>query len=188
MKDWQRGDWFDSGGLPWINPSPNMRSLNAALLYPGVAMLEYAKNYSVGRGTDAPFEQIGADFIHGPELAAYLNGAKSPACAMYAHGGFKPAMEGVRFVITNRDAFDSTRLGLEIAAALAKALSRQDRSGYQRETDRQRGGHTRTGGGRRSAGHSAEDGGQRNGVSEDAGEIFAVLDHSTVTLLARLRG
>jgi uncharacterized protein YbbC (DUF1343 family)/CubicO group peptidase (beta-lactamase class C family) len=119
MKDWQRGDWFDAGGLPWINPSPNMRSLNAALLYPGVAMLEYSKNYSVGRGTDAPFEQIGADFIQGPELAAYLNGRRIPGVRVYPTR-LPPALEGVRFVITNRDAFDSARLGLEIAAAIEK--------------------------------------------------------------------
>jgi uncharacterized protein YbbC (DUF1343 family)/CubicO group peptidase (beta-lactamase class C family) len=118
MKDWQRGDWFDAGDLPWIDPSPNMRSLNAALLYPGVAMLEYAKNYSVGRGTDAPFEQIGADFIHGPELAAYLNRRRIPGVRVYATR-FQ-AVEGVRFVITNREDFDSARLGLEIAAALEK--------------------------------------------------------------------
>jgi uncharacterized protein YbbC (DUF1343 family) len=95
-----------------------MRSLNAALLYPGVAMLEYAKNYSVGRGTDAPFEQIGADFIRGPELAAYLNRRRIPGVRVYATR-FQ-AVEGVRFVITNRDDFDSARLGLEIAAALQK--------------------------------------------------------------------
>jgi uncharacterized protein YbbC (DUF1343 family)/CubicO group peptidase (beta-lactamase class C family) len=118
MKDWQRGDWFDAGDLPWIDPSPNMRSLNAALLYPGVAMLEYTKNYSVGRGTDAPFEQIGADFIRGPELAAYLNGRRIPGVRVYATRFLK--MEGVRFVITNRDDFDSARLGLEIGAALQK--------------------------------------------------------------------
>ena len=118
MKDWQRGDWFDAGDLPWINPSPNMRSLNAALLYPGVAMLEYSKNYSVGRGTDAPFEQIGADFIHGPELAAYLNRRRIPGVRVYATR--LHAVEGVRFVIINRDDFDSARLGLEIAAALQK--------------------------------------------------------------------
>ncbi len=118
MKDWQRGDWFDAGDLPWINPSPNMRSLNAALLYPGVAMLEYSKNYSVGRGTDAPFEQIGADFVRGPELAAYLNRRRIPGVRMYATR-FQ-SVEGVRFVITNRDEFDSTRLGLEIGAALQK--------------------------------------------------------------------
>jgi uncharacterized protein YbbC (DUF1343 family) len=118
MKDWQRGDWFDAGDLPWINPSPNMRSLNAALLYPGVAMLEYSKNYSVGRGTDAPFEQIGADFIHGPELAAYLNRRRIPGVRVYATRFL--AVEGVRFVITSRDDFDSARLGLEIGAALQK--------------------------------------------------------------------
>jgi uncharacterized protein YbbC (DUF1343 family) len=118
MKDWQRGDWFDAGDQPWINPSPNMRSLNAALLYPGVAMLEYSKNYSVGRGTDAPFEQIGADFIHGAELAAYLNRRRIPGVRVYVTRFNN--IEGVRFVITNRDDFDSTRLGLEIAAALQK--------------------------------------------------------------------
>jgi uncharacterized protein YbbC (DUF1343 family) len=118
MKDWARGDWFDAGDLPWINPSPNMRSLNAALLYPGVAMLEYTKKYSVGRGTDAPFEQIGADFIRGPELAAYLNRRRIPGVRVYATR-FQ-AVEGVRFVIVNRDDLDSARLGLEIAAALQK--------------------------------------------------------------------
>jgi uncharacterized protein YbbC (DUF1343 family)/CubicO group peptidase (beta-lactamase class C family) len=118
IEGWQRGDWFDTGGLLWINPSPNMRGLNAALLYPGVAMLEYSKNYSVGRGTDAPFEQIGAAFVHGPELAAYLNGRRVPGVRVYATR-FN-GMEGVRFVITDRDAFDSSRLGLEIAAALQK--------------------------------------------------------------------
>ena len=73
MKDWSRGDWFDSTGLVWTDPSPNLRSLNAATLYPGVAMLESSPNLSVGRGTDAPFEQIGADWIHGPELAQVLD-------------------------------------------------------------------------------------------------------------------
>ena len=116
MKDWQRGDWLDATGLPWVDPSPNMRGLNAALLYPGVALLEYSKNYSVGRGTDAPFEQIGADFIHGPDLADYLNRRRIPGLRVYATRFNN--MEGVRFVITNRDAFDSARLGLEIAAAL----------------------------------------------------------------------
>ncbi len=80
MRDWNRGDWFDSTDLPWTNPSPNMRSLNAATLYPGLCLLEFAKNYSVGRGTDSPFEQTGADFIGGRELAAYLNARQVPAC------------------------------------------------------------------------------------------------------------
>jgi uncharacterized protein YbbC (DUF1343 family)/CubicO group peptidase (beta-lactamase class C family) len=116
MQDWHRGDWFDSTGLPWVDPSPNMRSLNAAILYPGPAMLEYSKGYSVGRGTDAPFEQIGAAFIAGRDLSARLNQREIPGVRIY------PAMvggvEGVRFVITDRERLDATRLGLEIAAAL----------------------------------------------------------------------
>jgi len=127
MKGWQRGDWFDATGLVWVDPSPNMRSLNAALLYPGIAMLEASRNYSVGRGTEAPFEQIGADWIRGSELAAYLNRRYIPGVRVYPTR-FQPRfsnfagrlIEGVRFVITDREAFNSSRLGLEVAAALLK--------------------------------------------------------------------
>ncbi|HUA82699.1 MAG TPA: exo-beta-N-acetylmuramidase NamZ domain-containing protein [Bryobacteraceae bacterium] len=127
MKDWQRGDWFDSTGLTWIDPSPNMRSLTAETLYDGVAMIEAAKNISVGRGTDAPFEQIGADWIRGEELAHYLNARQIPGLRVYATK-FTPAasnfkgreIQGVRFVILNREQFNSVRLGLELAAALEK--------------------------------------------------------------------
>jgi uncharacterized protein YbbC (DUF1343 family) len=127
MRGWSRGDWFDSTGLPWVDPSPNMRSLNAATLYPGIAMLEFSKNYSVGRGTDSPFELLGADWIHGPELASFLNGRFIPGVRAYPVR-FRPSasnfsgktIEGVRFVLTNRDTFDATRLGLEIAYALGK--------------------------------------------------------------------
>jgi uncharacterized protein YbbC (DUF1343 family)/CubicO group peptidase (beta-lactamase class C family) len=127
MCNWQRGDWFDSTGLPWRDPSPNLRSLTAALLYPGVAMLEAAKDYSVGRGTDAPFEQIGAPWIRGAELAAGLNSRFIPGVRSYPTR-FQPAssnlagqaIEGVRFIVTDREAFDSGRLGLEIAAAIRK--------------------------------------------------------------------
>ena len=125
MLDWQRGDWFDSSDLAWINPSPNMRSLKAAILYPGVCLLEASKNYSVGRGTDSPFEQIGADFIGGRELAAYLDSRQIPGVRVYAtsftptESNFKgKRIEGVRFEITNRDLLDATRLGFEIAGAL----------------------------------------------------------------------
>jgi uncharacterized protein YbbC (DUF1343 family)/CubicO group peptidase (beta-lactamase class C family) len=125
MRDWNRGDWFDSTGLPWTNPSPNMRSLKAATLYPGLCLLESSKNYSVGRGTDAPFEQIGADFLGGRELAAYLNQRQIPGVRAYptsftpTESNFKGArIEGVRFEITHRELFDSTRLGLELAAAI----------------------------------------------------------------------
>ena len=127
MRGWDRGDWFDATGLPWVDPSPNMRSLNQALLYPGIALLEASPNYSVGRGTDSPFELIGADWIHGRELASFLNGRYIPGVRVYPER-FRPTsgnfagkiIDGVRFVVTNRDTFDSTRLGLELAYALNK--------------------------------------------------------------------
>jgi uncharacterized protein YbbC (DUF1343 family)/CubicO group peptidase (beta-lactamase class C family) len=127
LEGWDRGDWFDSTGLAWIDPSPNMRSLNAATLYPGIAMLEASQNYSVGRGTDAPFEQVGADWIRGPELASFLNSRYIPGVGVYATR-FRPTssnftgktIQGVRFVITDRNSFDSTRLGLELGYALEK--------------------------------------------------------------------
>ena len=119
MQHWERGDWFDSTGLPWIDPSPNMRSLNAATLYPGLALIESSKNYSVGRNTDAPFEQIGAEWIRGVELAEFLNDRYIPGVRVYpTHLTAKS--EGVRFVITDRDQLDSVRLGLEVAYALQK--------------------------------------------------------------------
>jgi uncharacterized protein YbbC (DUF1343 family)/CubicO group peptidase (beta-lactamase class C family) len=127
MQEWSRGDWFDSTGLTWINPSPNMRSLNAATLYPGVAMIESSPNLSVGRGTDAPFEQIGADWIRGPELAQALNARSIPGVRVYATR-FEPtdsvfkgkSIEGVRFVILNRETFSAIRLGLELASAIQR--------------------------------------------------------------------
>jgi uncharacterized protein YbbC (DUF1343 family)/CubicO group peptidase (beta-lactamase class C family) len=125
MTGWKREDWFDATGLPWVNPSPNIRNLNEAALYPGVAMLESSTNYSVGRGTDAPFEQIGADWINGRELARYLEARAIPGVHFYPIR-FSPSssnfngktIEGVYFVLTNRDIFSSSRLGLEVARAL----------------------------------------------------------------------
>jgi len=127
MAGWQRGFWFDSTGLGWVNPSPNIRTLNEALLYPGIAMLEASPNYSVGRGTDAPFEQIGADWIDGRRLAEWLRGRQIPGVRI-SPARFRPAssnfkgrwIEGVRFLVTNRDTFDSTRLGIEVASALLR--------------------------------------------------------------------
>ena len=72
LEGWFRGDWYDSTGLVWINPSPNLRSLTEAALYPGVALIE-GTNVSVGRGTDTPFELLGAPWIKAGELAQYLN-------------------------------------------------------------------------------------------------------------------
>jgi uncharacterized protein YbbC (DUF1343 family)/CubicO group peptidase (beta-lactamase class C family) len=127
MEGWERRDWFDSVGQKWVNPSPNMRSLNAALLYPGIGMFEFTKVYSVGRGTDAPFEQIGADWIDGRKLAAFLNARSIPGIRVYPTV-FRPTasnyagrtIEGIRFVITDREAFASVRFGIELAVALEK--------------------------------------------------------------------
>lgn len=127
MTNWSRTAWFDETGLPWVNPSPNMRSLKAATLYPGVAMLEASKNYSVGRGTDTPFEHIGADWIDGHRLAALLNARFIPGLRVYPTQ-FQPTasnfqgktIQGVRFEITDRNRFQSLRLGLELGYALEK--------------------------------------------------------------------
>jgi uncharacterized protein YbbC (DUF1343 family) len=72
MKGWQRGDWFDSTGLTWVNPSPNLRDLEEAELYPALGLIE-TTNISVGRGTDTPFEMFGAPWIDARALAKYLN-------------------------------------------------------------------------------------------------------------------
>jgi uncharacterized protein YbbC (DUF1343 family) len=125
MKNWSRGDWFDTTSVTWVNPSPNLRSPSAATLYPGVALLESAANLSVGRGTDGPFEQIGADWIRGAELAQFLNGRAIPGVQFFPTR-FQPVdsvfkgtnIEGVRFEITDRESFNSVRLGLELAFAL----------------------------------------------------------------------
>ena len=127
MEDWRRGDWYDATNLPWVNNSPNMRSLNAAILYPGLCLLEFVPGLSMGRGTDAPFEQIGAGFLDGRTLAAYLNERQIPGVRAYPTS-FTPTesvsagihIQGVRFEIVNREVFDSTRLGIELAAALLK--------------------------------------------------------------------
>jgi uncharacterized protein YbbC (DUF1343 family) len=123
MEGWQRSDWFDFTGLQWVNPSPNMRSLNAATLYPGLALFEYSTNYSVGRGTDSPFEQIGAEWIKGRELAAYLNSRGIAGVRFYGTSftsvNGKP-IEGIRVVVTNREILETTKLGMEIAAAQVK--------------------------------------------------------------------
>lgn len=122
MENWQRDDWFDATGLTWVNPSPNMRSLQAATIYPGISLIEAMKDYSVGRGTDLPLEQIGAPWIDGPQLSAYLNARAIPGVRTYSvkleSNGKR--MDGVRFVVLDRDRFDAVRFGLEVAAALRK--------------------------------------------------------------------
>jgi uncharacterized protein YbbC (DUF1343 family)/CubicO group peptidase (beta-lactamase class C family) len=126
MTNWRREFWYDQTGLAWINPSPNMRNLNQAALYPGVGAIEYS-NISVGRGTDQPFEQIGAPWIDGRALAAVLNERNLPGVRFYpvaftptSSKYAKEPCQGVFFVITNRASLQPVRLGLEVAAALWK--------------------------------------------------------------------
>jgi uncharacterized protein YbbC (DUF1343 family) len=121
---WRRADWWDATGLEWVDPSPNMRSLTAATLYPGVGLLELT-NVSVGRGTDAPFEWIGAPWIDSRALARSMNDAAVPGLRVYPVA-FTPRervfagerCHGVRFVVTDRLKLPSVRVGFEVARAL----------------------------------------------------------------------
>lgn len=126
MEGWRRDQWFDATSLEWINPSPNMRSLNAAALYPGIGLLE-TTNLSVGRGTERPFEQIGAPWLDGKRLAAELNQKNIPGVRFvpirFTPQASKFAGEecgGVMIIITDRSALRPVRLGIEIAVALRK--------------------------------------------------------------------
>lgn len=126
MEGWMRGDWFDSTGAMWVNPSPNMRSLNEAILYPGIGMIE-ATNVSVGRGTNTPFELVGAPWVKAREMAEYLNAREIPG-VRFVPVEFTPANSeyagqrcgGVNLVITERNEIDAPELGLEIVSALMK--------------------------------------------------------------------
>ena len=126
MEGWQRGDWFDSTGIAWVNPSPNLRSLTAATLYTGVALIE-GTNVSVGRGTDTPFEVVGAPWIKGRGLATYLNRREIPG-VRFVPIAFTPTAspfvgercEGVNLIVLERNLVDAPELGIELASALHK--------------------------------------------------------------------
>lgn len=140
VEGWRRADWFDATGLPWVDPSPNIRNLNEALLYPATAMLEYSPNYSVGRGTDAPFEQIGAEFIDGGKLSVELAGRGVPGVRFYPVE-FQPAsshlagkkVQGLRIFVTDRETFDAGRFGLELMATLQKLYPGEIHLGVNRK-------------------------------------------------------
>jgi uncharacterized protein YbbC (DUF1343 family) len=124
IEGWRRGDRWEATGLRWVNPSPNMRSPSEALLYPGVGLLE-TTNLSVGRGTPAPFERIGAPWLDGRRLADALNARKFPGVRFEpieftpdasVHAGKKCG--GVAFVVTDGDALEPVAVGIEIACRL----------------------------------------------------------------------
>ncbi len=124
MKDWRRRYWFDETGLSWVNPSPNIRNLIQATLYPGIGAIE-GTPLSVGRGTTTPFEQIGAPWIDGVQLAAALN-ARNLVGVRFYPVSFTPQSskyagqkcQGVYILVTDRRSFRPVRLGLEVAALL----------------------------------------------------------------------
>lgn len=126
MRDWQRTDWYDETGLAWVNPSPNIRNPTEEVLYPGVAMVEGA-NLSVGRGTDTPFESLGAPWIDSRNLSAYLN-ARDIQGVRFVPVDFRPlsnsfanrVCHGVQIILIDRQALDPAELGIELAAALWK--------------------------------------------------------------------
>ena len=131
MKNYRRDHWFDDTALPWVSPSPNMRNLNEAVLYPGIGAIE-GTNLSVGRGTDTPFEHVGAPWIDGVQLADALNARGLPGIRFYPVR-FTPASskyakqecQGVFMIVTDRVALRPVRVGLEIASALTRMYPTQ---------------------------------------------------------------
>jgi uncharacterized protein YbbC (DUF1343 family)/CubicO group peptidase (beta-lactamase class C family) len=126
MDGWLRGDWFDSTGVVWTNPSPNLRSVNEAALYPGVAIVE-GTNVSVGRGTNTPFEVLGAPWLNARTFAEYLNARLIPG-VRFVPVTFTPdsgpymgkTCGGVNIIVTDRNVLDAPEMGIELAVALHK--------------------------------------------------------------------
>ncbi|HEY6716360.1 MAG TPA: exo-beta-N-acetylmuramidase NamZ domain-containing protein, partial [Reyranella sp.] len=124
MRRYQRSMWFDQTGFAWVAPSPNLRKLEQAVLYPGVGMAE-AANISVGRGTDSPFELVGAPWIDGKALADQLNARRIPGVRIEPET-FTPrewvypgqSCGGIRITLTDRNRFDSPLFGIELISAL----------------------------------------------------------------------
>ena len=127
MQNWQRGDWYDSTGLTWVNPSPNLRDPEEAEIYPALGLVE-TTNISVGRGTDTPFEIFGAPWIDGRRLTQYLNKRYFPGVRFVPvdFTSQKPypyadqVCHGVRILVIDRNVLDAPELGIEVAGALHK--------------------------------------------------------------------
>ena len=130
MQGWHRGDWYDATGLAWVNPSPNLRDLEEATIYPALGLVE-GTNISVGRGTDTPFEMFGAPWVDGRALADFLNQRSLPGVRFYPVD-FTPekpypyageVCHGARILVTDRNAVDAPEVGVEIASALHRLYS-----------------------------------------------------------------
>lgn len=124
MENWERGMWYDQTSQPWINPSPNMRSITQATLYPAIGLIEACK-ISVGRGTDTPFERFGAPWLDGTKLAGLLNAQNLPG-VRFIPFQFTPNASkfkdeqcgGVQVILIDRNAFDPLQTGLTIVRLL----------------------------------------------------------------------
>ncbi|WP_231936436.1 exo-beta-N-acetylmuramidase NamZ domain-containing protein [Bythopirellula polymerisocia] len=124
LEHWYRGQYWDQTGLVWTNPSPNMRSLTQAVIYPGIGLLE-TTNVSVGRGTDTPFEVIGAPWINGSQLARHLNQQALPGVT-FVPIRFTPSeskfanepCQGINIIVVDRRDFRPVQTGLAVALAL----------------------------------------------------------------------
>jgi uncharacterized protein YbbC (DUF1343 family) len=124
LEGWERGRWFDETGLPWVNPSPNIRSVTQALLYSGLGLLE-STNVSVGRGTERPFEVVGAPWLDPHRVSEDLNALRLSGVS-FEPVVFTPSSDiymavpcgGVRVVVTDREAIRPVTVGLAIARTL----------------------------------------------------------------------
>jgi uncharacterized protein YbbC (DUF1343 family) len=129
MKNWHRNYFLESTGVRWVPPSPNLRTLKGTILYPGLEILQSA-GVSVGRGTEAPFEEFGAPWMDGEEVAEALNARNLPGLR-FSNQPYIPVSGlyagqhcgGVGIRVTDREAVRSVRMGLEIAAVLLKNYS-----------------------------------------------------------------
>jgi uncharacterized protein YbbC (DUF1343 family) len=131
MQGWIRGVWFDSTSLLWANPAPDLQSLTAATLYSGISLLE-TSNLSVGRGTDMPFELVGAPWVNPNQLATYLN-SRQIAGVRFVSTIFKPSSSsyagqvcaGVNIIVLDRTVLNAPELGIELAAAVRQLYPKQ---------------------------------------------------------------
>jgi len=131
MRNWHRNYFFESTGIKWIPPSPNLRTIKGSIVYPGIEILQSA-GVSVGRGTQTPFEEFGAPWLNGDEVATSLNALRLPGLH-FAGQPFIPVVGlysgqrcgGVAIRIIDRFAVRSMRLGLEIAAILQRLYPKE---------------------------------------------------------------
>jgi uncharacterized protein YbbC (DUF1343 family) len=128
MQGWHRALWYDETGIPWVNPSPNLRTLDAALLYPGTVFFE-GTNATEGRGTDAPFQLIGAEWLSDAgTIASEMNAMRLPGVhfdstsrTIEANGGYKyggKTIPMIRISVTDRNAVQPVEVGVRLLRAI----------------------------------------------------------------------